>query len=232
MAYALFLKGFFFSPFMFEGRRCQTRSFPRIRLGWLVVFIGDFHRFCYLFLSFFCCFSPWSSFWRHSPPSSDRMGGKCRFETHLMDGGELKCVFFFKEFQGCDSNWLRRGKLFFSSFQGSKDAGLTGFGSFIANRLLHSVERNTMCISLVSFCFGGRSRLSTCVAQFLRRDQTEVTEESVGLFIIIFLSRQMCRNIHLLCFLCIRVWLFLAFSCGGGGGGGARTAVHFPSTVF
>jgi hypothetical protein len=23
------------------------------------------------------------------------MGGKCRFETHLMDGGELKCFFFF-----------------------------------------------------------------------------------------------------------------------------------------
>lgn len=98
--YALFLKKGF-SPFMFEGRRCQTRSFPRIRLGWLVVFIGDFHRFCY---SFFCCFSPWSSCWRHSPPSSERMGGKCRFETHLMDGGELKCCFFLKEFQGCDSN--------------------------------------------------------------------------------------------------------------------------------
>lgn len=87
-------------------------------------------------------------------------------------------------------------KAIFFFFQGLKDAGLTGFGSFIANRLLHSVERNTMCISLVSFCFGGRSRLSTFVAQFLRRDQTEVTEESVGLFIIIFLSRQMCRNIH------------------------------------
>lgn len=47
---------------------------------------------------------------------------------------------------------------------------MTGFGSFIANRLLHSAKRNTMSISLVSFCFGGRSRLSTCVAQFLRRD--------------------------------------------------------------
>lgn len=88
-----FLKGF--SPFMFEGRRCQTRSFPLHETG-LAVFIGDFHRFCYLFLSFFfCCFSPWSSCWRHSPPSSERMGGKCRFETDLMDGGELKCCFFF-----------------------------------------------------------------------------------------------------------------------------------------